>query len=62
MGSDDADDLLLNPAHLLYGSRNSTTHAETCRAFLDWVVSPAGGQGVIEAFSKQGQAVYTKAP
>jgi hypothetical protein len=62
MGSDDADDLLLNPAHLLYGSRTPASHAEICRVFLDWIVSPTGGQNVIENFCKQGHVVYSKAP
>jgi ABC-type tungstate transport system permease subunit len=62
MGSDDANDLLLNAAHLLYGARTPASHAEICREFLDWIVSPRGGQTVIENFSKHGQAVYSKAP
>jgi len=63
MGSDDADDLLLNPAHLLYAPQTRPgSHGDICRVFLDWVVSPTGGQTVIEKFTKEGQAVYSKAP
>lgn len=62
MGSDNADDLLLNSAHLLYGAKASVEHADLCRVFQDWVVSPNGGQKVVEKFSKGGHVLYTKAP
>ncbi|KAF9524918.1 hypothetical protein CPB83DRAFT_741595, partial [Crepidotus variabilis] len=62
MGSDAADDLLLNPAHLLHGTRASLVHADLCDAFAEWVANSTGGQKVVETFSKDGHVLYTKAP
>lgn len=59
-GSDDADDLLLNPAHLLVGKK--AQNPKMAQAFADWVVSAQGGQKVISAFTKNGQVLYSKAP
>ena len=58
-GTDNADDLLLNPAHLLVGSR--ATNAEKADAFAQWLVSKAG-QSVIKGFEKDGQQLYSPAP
>jgi ABC-type tungstate transport system permease subunit len=59
-GSDDANDLLLNPAHVLLGK--NTTDPTIAGAFLSWVVDSAGGQQVIANFEKNGQVLYSKAP
>ena len=59
-GSDDANDLLLNPAHVLLGK--NTTDPTIPTAFLSWVVDSAGGQQVIANFTKNGQVLYSKAP
>ncbi|KAJ3506698.1 hypothetical protein NLJ89_g6726 [Agrocybe chaxingu] len=61
LGSDDAADLLLNPGHVLYGTK-AVDHEGICRAFMDWVVSPIGGQKILESFSKNGHVMYSKAP
>ncbi|KAF8154440.1 hypothetical protein B0H34DRAFT_799224 [Crassisporium funariophilum] len=62
VGSDDPDDPLLNPAHVLYGSRASVIHEMICKEFIAWVVSADGGQKVIANFSKNGHILYSKAP
>lgn len=61
-GSDDSEDPLLNPAHVLLGAKADVEHLDLCRSFLDWVVSTDGGQKVIEEFKKNGEVLYTKAP
>ena len=48
-GSDDPNDPLINPAHVLRGKRASDTNHH--KEFMSWVVSPTGGQRVIEEFS-----------
>ncbi|KAH9476299.1 Putative ABC transporter anion-binding protein [Psilocybe cubensis] len=62
IGSDNATDLLLNPAHALAGKRVSAANSDTCKAFMKWVTSANGGQKVIEQFEKHGQVLYSKAP
>lgn len=57
--TDDANDLLLNPAHLLVGKK--AAHARTVSSFATWVVS-ARGQKVITDFKKNGQQLYSPAP
>ncbi len=57
--SDDADDPLLNPAHLLVGAR--APNLQTAKAFAQWIVSSAG-QGVIKGFTKNGEQLYSVAP
>ncbi|OCK94872.1 putative extracellular tungstate binding protein [Cenococcum geophilum 1.58] len=57
--TDSADDVLLNPAHLLVG--NKAAHPDVADAFAKWVVS-ANGQKVITDFKKNGQQLYTGAP
>lgn len=63
-GSDDANDLLLNPAHVLRGKRTSDANEMICKEFMTWVISPTGGQRVVENFSKPGAGhlMYSKAP
>jgi ABC-type tungstate transport system permease subunit len=61
-GTDDANDLLLNPAHVLRGKRVSVANEMICKEFMSWVVSPTGGQRVVENFSKHGHLLYSKAP
>jgi ABC-type tungstate transport system permease subunit len=58
-GSDDPDDPLINPAHVLLGKRASVANQMIHKEFMSWVVSPTGGQRVIEKFSRSG---FTKAP
>ena len=55
--SDNEDDPLLNPAHLLIGS-----HApELAQTFTNWALSD-NGQKVITDFKKFGEQLYTGAP
>ena len=58
-GGDEADDPLLNPAHLLLGK--DARNADTAQSFADWLVSP-DGQAVITGFKKNGEQLYTGAP
>lgn len=70
IGSDAADDVLLNPAHLLYRSVTAEDPGPAARvedaalstAFYDWIIDPAGGQKVTLTFSKAGQTMYSKPP
>ncbi|KAL2168004.1 hypothetical protein VTG60DRAFT_539 [Thermothelomyces hinnuleus] len=57
--TDEADDPLLNPAHLLIGAK--AANAETAQSFADWLVSSAG-QDVIKGFKKNGEQLYSPAP
>ncbi|KAJ6552883.1 extracellular solute-binding protein family 1 [Mycena capillaripes] len=57
--TDAADDLLLNPAHLLVGKRAQNT--TMALSFAEWAVS-ASGQKVITNFKKNGQQLYSGAP
>jgi hypothetical protein len=59
---DDPNDPLLNSAHALYGAQVPRERADTGTAFMDWLVSPDGGQEVIRTFSINGQVVVTGAP
>lgn len=58
-GTDDANDLLLNPAHLLVGKK--APHPDEATRFAKWLVSDAG-QKVITSFKKYGKQLYTGAP
>ena len=57
--TDNANDLLLNPAHLLVGKK--AAHARIANDFATWVTS-ATGQKVITGFKKNGQQLYTGVP
>jgi ABC-type tungstate transport system permease subunit len=57
--TDELDDPLLNPAHLLIGK--TVKNPETAKLFADWLVSQAG-QKVITDFKKNGQQLYSPAP
>ncbi|KAL4881809.1 hypothetical protein BJY04DRAFT_227588 [Aspergillus karnatakaensis] len=57
--TDDAEDPLLNPAHILIGAKAS--NARTAEAFTQWVISEEG-QSAITGFKKAGQQLYTEAP
>ncbi|KAG5644439.1 hypothetical protein DXG03_008534 [Asterophora parasitica] len=61
-GSDDAKDPLLNPAHVLLGSRADPANSNIWNDFMEWVVSKNGGQKVIAEFRKFGKTLYTQAP
>ncbi|RDB16612.1 Tungstate-binding protein TupA [Hypsizygus marmoreus] len=61
-GSDDAQDPLLNPGHVLLGSKADPAQSEIWNAFIEWVVSKDGGQKVISSFKKFGQVLYSQAP
>lgn len=58
-GSDDAEDSLLNPAHILI--RVGAENEEMADKFTEWAISD-GGQEVIIGFKKNGQQLYTAAP
>ena len=58
-GSDDPSDPLINPAHVLRGKRASVANKMINTEFMSWVVSPTGGQRVIENFS---HLMFSKAP
>lgn len=57
--TDDENDPLLNPAHLLVGrkARNETL----AYLFAKWATGP-NGQGVVTGFKKNGQQLYSGAP
>lgn len=61
-GTDDANDPLLNPAHVLLGSNASVNDKDIASAFIKWVVSEPGGQYVVSQFKKHGEVLYSKAP
>jgi ABC-type tungstate transport system permease subunit len=60
-GTDDADDPLLNPAHVLLGSNADLMNKDIANAFIMWVVS-GQGQHVVGHFKKHGEVLYSKAP
>ncbi|KAF8066542.1 hypothetical protein FPV67DRAFT_1195195 [Lyophyllum atratum] len=55
-------DPLLNPAHVLLGSRADPGNREVSEGFMRWVVEKEGGQKVIREFVKFGQVLYSEAP
>lgn len=57
--TDEGDDPLLNPAHLLVGAK--AQNPETAAAFAEWIVSSAG-QDVIKGFKKSDMQLYSPAP
>ena len=57
--SDEEDDPLLNPAHLILGK--DAENADTAKEFADWLVG-SQGQDVIKGFEKNGEQLYTPAP
>ena len=60
-GTDEVDDPLLNPAHVLVGSHGE--NEDLANAFVDWLVDSDGGQQIIENFaSKDGTVLYSSAP
>ncbi|GJJ07188.1 hypothetical protein Clacol_001388 [Clathrus columnatus] len=61
-GTDDADDLLLNPGHVLLGTHLADENANIARYFMQWVADSDGGQKVIANFKKSGQVLYSQAP
>ncbi|PPR04194.1 hypothetical protein CVT24_010742 [Panaeolus cyanescens] len=62
IGSDNADDPLLNPAHVLLGKQASRANEDTCKAFMTWVVADNGGQKVIDHFPPGKETLYSRAP
>ncbi|RDA94717.1 hypothetical protein CP533_6773 [Ophiocordyceps camponoti-saundersi (nom. inval.)] len=58
-GTDNEDDVLLNPAHLLIGAKGN--NQEMSKAFAEWLVDEKG-QSVIAGFEKNGEKLYTRAP
>jgi ABC-type tungstate transport system permease subunit len=58
-GSDDDNDPLLNPAHVLRGGNASVDNEMIHKEFMSWVVSPTGGQRAVENFS---HLMFSKAP
>jgi len=61
-GSDEATDLLLNPAHVLLGSKADPANSDISSSFMEWVVREDGGQKVIAEFEKFGRVLYSQAP
>jgi len=61
-GTDDANDPLLNPAHVLLGSKANVNDKDIANAFMKWVVSEPGGQYVVSQFKKHEEVLYSKAP
>ncbi|KAG6853765.1 hypothetical protein C0991_001595 [Blastosporella zonata] len=59
-GSDEASDPLLNPAHVLRGSR--AANVEMAQSFMKWVVAKEGGQKIVVGFKKEGEVLYSGAP
>jgi ABC-type tungstate transport system permease subunit len=57
--SDDLDDILLNPAHLLVGKK--AQNSNMAYQFVDWATG-CKGQKVITDFRKNGEQLYTGAP
>ncbi|RCI16402.1 hypothetical protein L249_2867 [Ophiocordyceps polyrhachis-furcata BCC 54312] len=57
-GTDDEDDVLLNPAHLLIGAQGNQ---EMAKSFAEWLIDEKG-QSVIADFEKNGEKLYTRAP
>lgn len=58
--TDNEDDPLLNPAHLIVGKKlqNPTVANE----FVEWATCKNGGQRVITDFKKNGEQLYSGAP
>ncbi|KAI0518097.1 putative extracellular tungstate binding protein [Xylaria bambusicola] len=59
-GTNDAEDPLLNPAHLLVGAK-APNPERAVAAFAEWVISDRG-QDVIANFEKNGEKLYSAAP
>ncbi|KAF8314790.1 hypothetical protein DL93DRAFT_2097164 [Clavulina sp. PMI_390] len=57
--TDNATDPLLNPAHIIVGTRAQNVSFAT--KFAQWSISPPG-QAVITNFTKNGQQLYSGAP
>jgi ABC-type tungstate transport system permease subunit len=57
--TDNATDLLLNPAHLLVGAK--AAYPNIANSFAQWCIS-SRGQSVITGFQKNGQQLYSGAP
>ncbi|TGO31802.1 hypothetical protein BHYA_0406g00050 [Botrytis hyacinthi] len=58
--TDAPDDPLLNPAHILVGTRGK--NIAMAHKFADWMIARGGGQKVIEEFEVNGAILYTGAP
>ena len=58
-GSNNADDLLLNPCHLLIGSK--IPNAANAQTFAKWLVDEKGEQQVLADFRKNGEVLYSGA-
>ncbi|KAG6826911.1 hypothetical protein H0H92_013936 [Tricholoma furcatifolium] len=59
-GTDDPSDALLNPAHVLRGTR--ALNVEHAKEFMSWVVAKDGGQKVVAEFKKGDDVLYSEAP
>ncbi|KAM3079230.1 hypothetical protein ACMFMF_004153 [Clarireedia jacksonii] len=58
--TDDEDDPLLNPAHILVGTRG--TNRDMANRFADWMIMRDGGQKVVQNFGVGGNILYSVAP
>ncbi|RDW80191.1 hypothetical protein BP6252_04829 [Coleophoma cylindrospora] len=59
-GADEEDDPLLNPAHILVGTRGA--NREMAHKFADWMIRRDGGQKIVEDFEHNGVRLYSTAP
>lgn len=60
-GTDEADDPMLNPAHILVGSR--AENKTMANMFVDWLIREDGGHKVVREFaSRDGTVLYSPAP
>jgi len=60
IGSDNAEDLLLNPARALRSK--APINPTLAYDFLRWMEDDQGGQEVVRKFKLQGEVIYSKAP
>jgi hypothetical protein len=58
-GTDDPDDPLLLPGHLLIGTK--AKNKDMAREFAEWLVGPLG-QNIVRRFKKGERQLYSPAP
>ncbi|KAK5675039.1 hypothetical protein LTS12_029583, partial [Elasticomyces elasticus] len=59
-GKDDENDPLLNPAHVLVGTK--AKNKQTANEFADWIIREDGGQRVVKSFKNDGHVLYSPIP
>jgi len=61
--TDGADDVLLNPAHVLLGKQGAGRDVDgIVRMFMNWVTLEDGGQHVVATFARNGRVLFSRAP